>query len=67
MSIYLSKYCYSWLVELKILKPYIVSTEGHASSNSLVEVWYDDQIYLENGYLVGVLLKKILKENELYS
>lgn len=44
----------------------MVREEGEEFVEKMLEVCYDDQIYLENGYLVGVLLREILKEHELW-
>ena len=41
----------------------MVRKEGEDIEERMLEVCYDDQIYLENGYLLGVLLREILKEH----
>lgn len=46
-----------WLGSLKLI------SGERVVGNGKVELSYNDQIYLENGYLVAQLLRKILRES----
>lgn len=57
MALVIPREVYSWLISLKILQ------NVDMDSAPLQQVLYNDTIYLENGYLIGKLLRVILKQH----
>lgn len=62
MKIIIRKEIYEWLIQMEILKEVSFQTD-----EPYQEVLYDDQMYLENGYIVGQLLRKLLKAHSHFS
>jgi hypothetical protein len=57
MPVYLNAKIYDWFKQIGVFRNEPITTRNQ----NIIEVPYDEEIYLQNGYLIGFALRKFVK------